>query len=266
MCFYGTKDGAIGFEKQTAVRCVTIAVPTTFPIYLAGTTDNNTQFESYPGCATGFNVSIGQNDSSSAYSIAIAPSVHVYYLFNGSALVRQGLPQGASFTQTDAAGRAFVFRWLHSHEFVGRWSVCFDLQDNVDVKTLRRCIRVHVRRCARCVQPGDTMHSIASMYGAHWLEIFSINPLARGDPDALRPGHLINVGVTLRMVRAQQLAQLARHLRTSSAALRLLNPDVADDSWALQPFDRLCVLPAMCGPDCGGAAGCDRPNDAYLIA
>jgi hypothetical protein len=67
-------------------------------------------------------------------------------------------------------------------------------------------------------------------------------------------GHLINVGVTLRMVRAQQLWQLARRLRTSGAALRLLNPDVTDDAWALQPFDRLCVLPAMCGQDCGGAA------------
>lgn len=36
VCFYGTKDGAIGIEKQTSVRCITISVPTTFPIYLAG--------------------------------------------------------------------------------------------------------------------------------------------------------------------------------------------------------------------------------------
>ena len=29
---------------------------------------------------------------------------------------------------------------------------------------------------------------------------------------------------------------------------------------------RICVLPTMCGQDCGGAAGCDRPGDPLLIA
>lgn len=118
----------------------------------AGTTDNNTEFESYPGCSTGFNVSIGQNDSSTAYSVLIAPSVHVYYLYNGSAQVRPGLPQGASFTQLDAAGKAFVFHWEHALEYVGLWSVCFDLEDNVNIKNLRRCISVRVHRCLRCIQ------------------------------------------------------------------------------------------------------------------
>ena len=36
VCFYGTKDGAIGLERQTRVRCITISIPTTYPIYLAG--------------------------------------------------------------------------------------------------------------------------------------------------------------------------------------------------------------------------------------
>ena len=73
-------------------------------------------------------------------------------------------------------------------------------------------------------QAGDTLHSIASMYAAHWLEIFDVNPLLRGDPDAIRPGNLINVGVTLRVVRGQQIEALARHLRVSSSGLRLLKP------------------------------------------
>lgn len=79
-------------------------------------------------------------------------------------------------------------------------------------------------------------------------------------------GNLINTGVTLRLVRAQLMATLAKHLRTSTAALRLLNPDIPDDSWVLNQFDRICVLPAMCGQDCGGAAGCDRPSDPWLVA
>jgi hypothetical protein len=119
----------------------------------AGTTDNNTEFESYPGCSTGFNVTIGQNDTSSAYTIQIAPSLHLYYLYNGSAQVRPGLPQGASFTQVDAGGRAFVFRWQHSHEFV----VC------LAVSAARRPLRVctallaytkpDAGRLPRCVCP-----------------------------------------------------------------------------------------------------------------
>ena len=84
VCFYGTKDGAIGLEKQTDVRCVFIFVPTTYPIYVAGSADNNSQFESYPGCNTEFNLTVGQNDSASAYEILIQPSIHVYYLYNGT--------------------------------------------------------------------------------------------------------------------------------------------------------------------------------------
>ena len=84
VCFYGTKDGAIGSEKQTDVRCVFIYVPTTDPIYVAGSADNNSQFVSYPGCNTEFNLTVGQNDSSSAYQILIQPSIHVYYLYNGT--------------------------------------------------------------------------------------------------------------------------------------------------------------------------------------
>ena len=154
-----------------------------------------------------------------------------------------------------------------------------------------------------------------------------MNPLLRGDPDALRPGNLINVGVTLRVVRtqakilkspiygglcskyterewvvdrtrrgtfrtkhaeankahlyyyssspippltfqnfSQTRVTMANHLRTRGSALRLLNPDIPHDAWILHPFDRVCVLPTMCGADCGGAAGCDRPNDPLLIA
>ena len=38
------------------------------------------------------------------------------------------------------------------------------------------------------LRQGDTLAGIASMYGVHWLEIFAVNPLTRGDPDAIRPG------------------------------------------------------------------------------
>jgi hypothetical protein len=76
------------------------------------------------------------------------------------------------------------------------------------------------------------------MYGAHWLEMFAVNPALRGDPDAIQPGHLINVGVSLRVVRAQTLDVLVRRLHTTVHALRLLNPDIPNDDWPLKPFDR----------------------------
>ena len=159
-----------------------------YPSVLAGTLANNSQFESYAGCSTRFNVSIGQNDTSSAYKVSISPSVHTYRLYNGTLLQRPGLPQGASFEAVDATQRSFVFEWEHELGYEGQWLVCFDLQDNVDINNLRRCVQVLVHRCRRCVKPGDSLHSIARMYGAHWLEIFAVNPLLRGDPDGLIPG------------------------------------------------------------------------------
>jgi hypothetical protein len=89
-----------------------------------------------------------------------------------------------------------------------------------------------------CIQEGDSLHAIAAMYGAHWLEMFAVNPALRGDPDAIHPGNLINVGVSLRVVRAQTLGVLARRLHTTAHDLRLLNPDIPNDDWSLKPFDR----------------------------
>jgi hypothetical protein len=164
--------------------------------------------------------------------------VHLYYRYDATPQLRNGLPQGASFTQLDASARSFLFRWEHSLGFEGQWSVCFDLSDSVNIKSLRRCVTVLVHRCVRCIQEGDSLHAIAAMYGAHWLEMFAVNPALRGDPDAIQPGHLINVGVSLRVVRAQTLDVLARRLHTTVHALRLLNPDIPNDDWPLKPFDR----------------------------
>ena len=75
------------------------------------------------------------------------------------------------------------------------------------------------------------------MYGVHWIEMFSVNPVLRDDPDTIHPGNLINVGVSLRVVRAQTLVVLARRLHTTTHDLRLLNPDIPNDDWSLKPFD-----------------------------
>lgn len=47
---------------------------------------------------------------------------------------------------------------------------------------------IHTGAACATLRQGDTLAGIASMYGVHWLEIFAINPLTRGDPDAIRPG------------------------------------------------------------------------------
>ena len=100
-------------------------------------------------------MTIGQNDTSSAYRVSIVASVHLYCRYDGTPHLRNGLPQGASFTQLDASDHSFLFHWENSLGFEGQWSVCFDLSDNVNIKSLCRCVTVLVQKCVRCVLDFD---------------------------------------------------------------------------------------------------------------
>eukprot|EP00961_Rhodomonas_salina_P019734 265642-Rhodomonas_salina.1 len=54
------------------------------------------------------------------------------------------------------------------------------------------------------------------------------------------------------------LPQLAKYLHTTPTAIRQLNPDIMDDEEEIGAFKRVCVLPEVCGPECGNAAYCSR--------
>ncbi len=99
---------------------------------------------------------------------------------------------------------------------------------------------------------------IGQLYNAHWLELYAINPALHVNPSLLRPGMLINVGILYRTPRLQDLAELANYLHTTPAAIRRLNPDILDDAESIRAFARVCVMPEVCGPDCGDAPYCDR--------
>ncbi|EKX49713.1 hypothetical protein GUITHDRAFT_135879 [Guillardia theta CCMP2712] len=259
VCFYGSKVNVLGTDSRTEIRCVRIVIPMPRPVFLAGTTANNTNFTSLVGCGTYFDVLIGQNDTSTAYTVYVTPSHYVRFLFNGTGLVYNGLPPRARFVQTDVLGYSFNFSWDHDIGEEGQWIVCFELSDNVNISRVTRCVYINVPRCRRCIRAGDTLEKIVKLYGSSWIELFAVNPALNGNPDDLRPGDVLNVGVIYRIFSAKTLVEVSNQTRSTTRLIRLLNPDINSDVWSFQAYDRICILPAMCGDTCAGSANCDRP-------
>jgi len=179
VCFYGSKVNVLGTDSRTEIRCVRIVIPMPRPVFLAGTTANNTNFTSLVGCGTYFDVLIGQNDTSTAYTVYVKPSHHVRFLFNGTGLLYDGLPPGATFEQTDLAGFSFNFSWTHEMGEEGQWIVCFELSDNVNISRVSRCVYINVPRCKRCIRAGDTLDKLVKPYGSSWIELYGTPPLLR---------------------------------------------------------------------------------------
>lgn len=78
----------------------------------------------------------------------------------------------------------------------------------------------------------------------HWLELWTLN-VAMGNPEALRPGTLLNTGVTYKVGKAQKLSELALALGTRTERLLERNPDLVSNDVDLLEGDELCVVPTM---------------------
>ena len=99
---------------------------------------------------------------------------------------------------------------------------------------------------------------IGQLYNSHWLELYAINPALHSNPSTLNPGTIVHVGILYRTPRSQGLSALAKYLHTTPVAIRKLNPDILDDDELIGAFQHVCVMPEVCGPDCGDAAYCSR--------
>lgn len=246
-------------EATTEVNCVEIEVLVTNPLFDNPSPANGSTIEGYVGCPVNFQMASLKNDSA-IYDLLVTPSASFFQTFNGTLIPLPGLPEGSVWYSADSSDvrLTYTFEWTPEEGQEGTRLLCFDTSDSFFVTTERRCVFVEVVRCLRCVRPGETLELIGQLYNAHWLELYAINPALHMNPALLSPGTRVYVGILYRTPRLQDLPQLAKYLHTTPTAIRQLNPDIMDDEEEIGAFKRVCVLPEVCGPECGNAAYCSR--------
>eukprot|EP00286_Rhodomonas_abbreviata_P030030 CAMPEP_0181300342 /NCGR_PEP_ID=MMETSP1101-20121128/6837_1 /TAXON_ID=46948 /ORGANISM="Rhodomonas abbreviata, Strain Caron Lab Isolate" /LENGTH=927 /DNA_ID=CAMNT_0023405569 /DNA_START=879 /DNA_END=3662 /DNA_ORIENTATION=- len=246
-------------ESMTEVHCVEVEVLATNPLFDNPSPANGSTIEGYVGCSVSFHMAALKNDTA-IYDLLVSHSDTFFHTFNGTSVRVDGLPKGAVFYELGSSDvtLTYSFRWSPEEGQEGTWEVCFATSDSFFVTTERRCVLLEIVRCLRCVRPGESLELIGQMYNTHWLELYAINPAVHSNPSMLAPGMLINVGILYRTPKLQNLPSLAKYLHTSPSSIRRLNPDILDDEEQIRAFARVCVLPEVCGTDCGDAAYCSR--------
>lgn len=265
ICFVARTDNQlIGYE--TAVRCVTLVVAGTDPVFDDGSIQAGDSYLASVGCDMSFRVSARRNDTNE-YSVQIRVKGSSFQpTRNDPVEYPAKLPPGSSLVELDSsevagpAGlglRVLEFQWKPQLGQEGSWGVCIEVYDPFEVTVKTRCVSIRVRKCRYCVGPGSTLESVAMSLNVHWLELWTLN-VAMGNPEALRPGTLLNTGVTYKVGKAQKLSELALALGTRTERLLERNPDLVSNDVDLLEGDELCVVPTMCDNDCADGELCER--------
>jgi len=129
----------------------------------------------------------------------------------------------------------------------------------------RRCFYVSVARCQYCALAGDSVQSIATAFGASWLQVWASNAApfpspavdpnaptlwdAESSPDAVAVGDLVQLGPVYVSRAGDTLASIAARFGSSVSSVLSLNADLpaaTDPSAALPAATSVCVLPRMC--------------------
>jgi hypothetical protein len=72
-----------------------------------------------------------------------------------------------------------------------------------------RCFTIVVKKCQYCLQPGESINSIAMSLGTDWLQLYTMNPFL-GTPDDLAPYTRVNTGVFYDVRKVLALKPMSR--------------------------------------------------------
>merc|ERR1711998_498216 len=100
---------------------------------------------------------------------------------------------------------------------------------------------VMVKKCAYCIQERDSLHSLASEFGTHWTQMWSVNQGALLSPDMVSNGQEIRLGNNYTTQFGDTWKYVATRFGTTVESLRKINPDVFDET-TLEEDQHLCVI------------------------
>ena len=168
-------------------------------------------FRGNVGCLMSVPVVVGDRLPNSAYSIILRPLVRSSSPPSPSGMPQAEGPEGTASLQFIAGNasstqQTFEFRWrpIRGQESSRLYSVCFEAVDSLDMATSSQpsvaladrsvCFQIEVQKCQYCVQPGESLMSIATQLDTDWLHLYTANPTVL-DPDNIVPYTRINTGV-----------------------------------------------------------------------
>jgi len=220
---------------------------------------SSAQYEAILGCETVIPFSLG-DASAAPYALTIVPVEDDGNLCHSAGCQRLpgGLPQGAVLVQSSATGQAqATLTWTptRGQDLHEAYKLCFEAQTTAlnsaarGMYTARTCIHVKVRKCQYCVQPGESLDSLARSLGMDHLQMYMLNPyLPR--PDQVHPKTVVTTGSLYEVREGDFLERLGRRFLVPAAELQAANPDVEMGGGQIYAGQQLCVRAPLCDVDC----------------
>jgi hypothetical protein len=166
-------------------------------------------------------------------------------------------PEGSSIIPVPGYMDRAEFVWTPGRQFGGySQDVCFRAQGTAGpartVKNTTLCVRMTVVKCMWNVGAGETLDSIAALFGSNYVQMWALN-VEKDSPDAdLAPGDKVRIGHMYQVRSTDNLRYLTVQFATTRDTIVTLNNGMLADS--LGDKDALadvagmnmCILPHSC--------------------
>lgn len=167
-------------------------------------------------------------------------------------------PDGSSIVTGTGQVATFIWKWTPSRAF-GGWSqdVCFRAADSGAAATVL-CMKVTVNSCRWHASEGQSLDSIASIFGSNYVQMWALNPDRYSPDQPVKPGDKLAIGHKYQLRSTDNFRYLSVQFATTRTTIELLNYDLwasnsllpklpgdkdALDHWA---GNEICILPHSC--------------------
>jgi len=244
-CHEGGYYSLIG--QQGGKDCLIIKVVAPNPEWVDPTPPEEKVFEGYTGCPLSF-CTAAEDPQHVEYPIVIFDR-------KGSG----GLPEGAALGPQTVAGeggrthsRCFNWKPARGHEGYA-YTVCMIAADAGLVRSTQRCWTIDVIRCKYCIQPNESLLSVAADYELDWIQLWGSNVDIK-NPDHAYDYQLINLGAIYHVRAMDTLDLISERFASTPAHILSMNPDIANENDILDGQE-ICVCPDVCSEQSFRASG-----------
>jgi len=171
-----------------------------------------------------------------------------------------GMPLGATLEEVQVNGSRSDYKLMwtpeRGQEMDASYRICLTASDPAFVVNETLCYGIKVRKCQYCLQPGQTMHSVAAALQIDFLELFLANPTLRR-PDHLLPYTVLTTGALYDVREGDYLELLEEKFLVSRDAILNANPDiVASDNFTIAASSQMCIVTPTCRVRCKFGTEC----------
>lgn len=167
-------------------------------------------------------------------------------------------PDGSSITPVPGEMATFMFKWTPARSF-GGWSqdVCFRAADS-GAESTRLCMSVSVNSCRWHASAGQSLDSIATLFGSNYVQMWALNPERNSPDQVVKPADKVAIGHKYQLRATDNFRYLAVQFATTRATIEMLNLDLvaANSLLTSLPGDKdplvhwagreICILPHSC--------------------